>query len=148
MSDQFVASKLQDQPVANNGEDIVFPFMLAEAKKEDGDPWISVYYQSVMPIYTMLSVQWRLRSANFEMGYDFDFDPVVWFFAYLGQNWELHFAYLDTSCEVDAYFTHRMPSVPCVSHQFPRVRENLSQRSYHGVYTANTDMTATCNSAR
>jgi len=148
MSDQFVTSKLQDQPVADNGEDILFPFMLAEAKKEDGDEWESVYCQSVMPIYTMLSVQWRLRSANYEMGYDFDFDPVVWFFAYRGQHWELHFAYLDTSCEVYAYAEHGMCSIPCVSHIFPRVRENLRKSSYFGIYTTDADMTATYNPAR
>lgn len=97
MENPWVKAQLQDQPVRD--DNMIFPFMIAEAKKEDGDAWDYTYFQTVFPIYTMLSVQWRLVSANIANGHLLDFDPIVWFYAYRGQHWKLHLAYLDKSCE-------------------------------------------------
>lgn len=98
MEKPLVKAQLQNQPT---GEDnMIFPFMVAEAKKEDGDAWDYTIFQTVFPIYTMLSVQWRLLSANAANGHKLSFDPIVWFYAYRGHFWKLHLAYLDKSRDV------------------------------------------------
>jgi hypothetical protein len=98
--------------------------MVAEAKKEDGDAWDYVYAQTVFPVYTMLSLQWRLLSANAANGHRLEFHPVVWFYAYRGQHWRLYLAYLNESWEAALSLgeRHRQISrqIPC-----PIVRKHL-----------------------
>ena len=112
MEKQWAKAQLQDQPT--NEDDMIFPFMVTEAKREEGDPWDYTNFQTVFPIYTMLSVQWRLLSANKAIDKangkandkandndnPFDFDPLVWYYAFRGQHWKLYLAYLDRRCEV------------------------------------------------
>jgi hypothetical protein len=107
MNEPLIKARLQNQPTGE--ESVIFPFMVAEAKKEDGDNWDYVNFQTVFPIYTMLSVQWRLLSANAESGHQLEFDPLVWFYSYRGQHWKLHFAYLDKSCEATQQSSPYMP---------------------------------------
>jgi hypothetical protein len=97
LGNSLVADQLQNQPTGEHNT--IFPFMVAEAKKEDGDDWDYVYAQTVFPVYTMLSLQWRLLSSNAANGHRLEFDPVVWFYAYRGQHWRLYLAYLNESWE-------------------------------------------------
>lgn len=99
METPHIKAQLQDQPITggdDKADNTIFPFMVAEAKKEDGDSWDFTNFQTVFPIYTMLSVQWRLLSASLANDSAVEFDPTVWYYAYRGSHWKLHLAYLDT----------------------------------------------------
>jgi hypothetical protein len=69
-----------------NGKRIMLPFLVVEAKKEDGaDGFRAIQYQTAFPVRRLLEAQ-----ATVE-GRDESSEPcLVWFFAYQGEQWRLH----------------------------------------------------------
>jgi hypothetical protein len=69
----------------------MYPFLVLEAKRENGAPGFrSVEAQTAFPIRRFLRIQDELqRASNIEL------DPLVWFFAFQGEEWRLYSAILD-----------------------------------------------------
>jgi hypothetical protein len=70
---------------------LMYPFLVLEAKRENGAPGFrSVEAQTAFPIRRFLRIQDELqRASNIEL------DPLVWFFAFQGEEWRLYSAILD-----------------------------------------------------
>jgi hypothetical protein len=73
-------------PIAGRRQ-IMLPFLVIEAKKEDGGPGFqAMQFQTAFPIRRFL-----LAQTNFKRS-DASCEPsIVWFFAYQGEQWRLHF---------------------------------------------------------
>jgi hypothetical protein len=69
----------------------MLPFLVIEAKKEDGGPGFqAMQFQTAFPIRRFL-----LAQTNFKRS-DASCEPsIVWFFAYQGEQWRLHFCVQD-----------------------------------------------------
>ena len=65
---------------------LLYPFLVVEAKREnDVAGFRSIEAQTAFPIRRFLKMQDDLRKAR-EMSHD----PLVWFFAYQGENWQFY----------------------------------------------------------
>lgn len=70
------------------GLEMVYPFLVIEAKKERHAPGFrSIERQTAFPIRRLLHVQDELRNKSLESRYE---PPLVWFFAYQGEEWRLY----------------------------------------------------------
>ncbi|KAF1849717.1 uncharacterized protein K460DRAFT_399830 [Cucurbitaria berberidis CBS 394.84] len=65
---------------------ILLPFLVVEAKKEDGVPGFrAIQYQTAFPVRRLLKAQ------NDLLGREVSAEPcLVWFFGYQGEQWRLH----------------------------------------------------------
>ena len=72
---------------------LMYPFLVLEAKRENGAPGFrSVESQTAFPIRRFLRIQDELqRASENKIG----LDPLVWFFAFQGEEWRLYSAILD-----------------------------------------------------
>ncbi|KAF2647602.1 hypothetical protein K491DRAFT_763598 [Lophiostoma macrostomum CBS 122681] len=71
----------------------LYPFLLVEAKKERNSPGFrAIEMQTAFPVRRLLQIQNNLRKAS---GIDCEF-PLVWFFAYQGDDWRLYAGTLDS----------------------------------------------------
>lgn len=72
------------------GLEMIYPFLIIEAKKARHAPGFrSIERQTAFPIRRLLHVQDALRNNSLEPGHD---PPLVWFFAYQGEEWRLYSA--------------------------------------------------------
>lgn len=70
------------------GIEMVYPFIVVEAKKERHAPGFrSIERQTAFPIRRLLHVQDELTNKFLESRYE---PPLVWFFAYQGEEWRLY----------------------------------------------------------
>jgi len=70
---------------------LLYPFLVIEAKREKDAPGFrSIESQTAFPIRRFLKIQDYLRKARY-----INIDPLVWFFAYQGDDWRLYAATLD-----------------------------------------------------
>ena len=87
-------SNLEPRPV--NGASLLYPFMLTEAKREDNAPGFrAIEAQTAFPLYRLLKVQEGLRNAC-----KTEFEPLVWFFCYQGEEWRLYAGTIEESSVV------------------------------------------------
>jgi hypothetical protein len=64
---------------------IVLPFLVLEAKRDNGPGFSDIQYQTAFPIRRLLRAQTNLREC------DSSSEPsLVWFFAYQGEQWRLY----------------------------------------------------------
>jgi hypothetical protein len=70
---------------------LMYPFLVLEAKRESDAPGFRyVEAQTAFPLRRFLRIQDELhRASNIKL------DPLVWFFAFQGEEWRLHAAILD-----------------------------------------------------
>lgn len=69
----------------------IYPFLVLEAKRENDAPGFrSVEAQTAFPIRRFLTIQDELQRAS-----EIELDPLVWFFAFQGEEWRLYSAILD-----------------------------------------------------
>lgn len=81
--------ELSHSPV--KGRQLLYPFIVLEAKRENGAPGFrSVEAQTAFPIRRFLRIQDELQRAS-----ETELDPLVWFFAFQGEEWRLYSAILD-----------------------------------------------------
>ena len=68
------------------GDDsMAYPFLVLEAKRAKAAPGFrSIEAQTAFPLRRFLRIQEDLKEAC-----QADFDPLVWFFAYQGEDWRL-----------------------------------------------------------
>ena len=70
---------------------LMYPFLVIEAKRENDAPGFrSVEAQTAFPIRRFLRIQDELQRAS-----KIKLDPLVWFFAFQGEEWRLYAAILD-----------------------------------------------------
>lgn len=70
---------------------LIYPFLVLEAKRENDAPGFRyVEAQTAFPIRRFLRIQDELQRAS-----KLKLDPLVWFFAFQGEEWRLHAAILN-----------------------------------------------------
>jgi hypothetical protein len=89
------ASVLQFTPFKKSARPLMFPFLISEAKTDRGDSFEKCDIQTAFPIWKLLRLQEELQTQASkdlaEQG-----GPLVWFFAYRGEDWRLCGCYTDT----------------------------------------------------
>jgi len=99
-----IARNLQDEAGTNTIRDMVettvvmhrnklllFPFLVIEAKAEDGEGLNACDNQTAFPIWKMLTIQEELRGKTGK-GLDYG-GPLLWYIAYQGTNWQVSGCY-------------------------------------------------------
>ncbi|KAF4466992.1 hypothetical protein FALBO_6141 [Fusarium albosuccineum] len=90
-----IGEALKTTPFRAEGEPIVFPFLIIEAKSEKGaDSLTDAEVQSAFAIRQLLLIQRELAQAADEDG-GWDGGPLVWFLSYKGESWRVSAAYID-----------------------------------------------------
>jgi hypothetical protein len=69
------------------GSDVVYPFIVIEAKPENGPGWQSIQCQGAFALRTCLKMQQKLETSSGR-----PHQSLVWFFAFRGEEWRLYAA--------------------------------------------------------
>lgn len=96
-SGQSIEENLSTTPFRADGEAILFPFLILEAKSEKGgDSFTDIETQTAFAIRELLLLQNGLYQAavNFE---DEGSEPLVWFLSNKGEQWRVSIGYIDSS---------------------------------------------------
>jgi hypothetical protein len=83
----LVQDFLQATPFHQRGEPLLFPFLIPEAKSEEGRGHRNCGAQTSLPIWGLLKAQERLSELSCsldELG-----GPFVWYISYLGDSWRV-----------------------------------------------------------
>lgn len=85
--EMLIRDFIQATPYNRCGEPLLFPFLMMEAKSEEGGGFSKSAIQTSLPIWSLLKGQERLS----ELGTHFDElgGPLVWYIAYLGEKWSI-----------------------------------------------------------
>lgn len=94
---------LRSSPFKVDGDPIVYPFLIIEAKSEKGaDSFTDIQVQTAFAIRELLSLQGELAQAAGE-GTEWDGGPLVWFLSYKGEQWRVWAAYIEIEGEKKCY---------------------------------------------
>lgn len=88
----LVEDFLQATPFHQRGEPLLFPFLILEAKSEEGKGHRNCGIQTSLPIWGLLKGQERLIELSCpleELG-----GPFVWYISYLGDSWRVSGCYI------------------------------------------------------
>jgi hypothetical protein len=92
----LVQNFIQATPFLQRGDPLLFPFLILEAKSEEGHGHRNCGVQTALPIWALLKSQERLSDLSScpleELG-----GPLVWYISYLGDNWRISACYIATS---------------------------------------------------
>jgi hypothetical protein len=89
------AEGLRTSPFRPDGEPILFPFLILEAKSEKAaDSFTDIEVQTAFAIRELLRLQDGLRQAADE-DEDWEAGPFVWFLSYKGEQWRVSAAYIE-----------------------------------------------------
>lgn len=85
----LVRDLLKRSPLSEDGDPLLFPFLVLEAKsgKSDND-WRSIKLQTSFPIRAFLEYQRNLQVATGQRS-KWKAGPLVWFFMNKGEDWHL-----------------------------------------------------------
>lgn len=88
--DMLVHESLGEPPLSEEGDPVVFPFLLLEAKsaKSADSDWNSVQLQSAFPVRTLLCTQELLKNMV-EPHTKQQADPLVWLIMNRGEDWRV-----------------------------------------------------------
>lgn len=90
------AAKLQKDHALIDGKEVYDAFLLIEAKKEKNAPGFrAIEMQTAFPVRRLLQIQ-----SNLDVVGDGSIKPLVWFFAYQGDDWRLYGATLQSQVVV------------------------------------------------
>ncbi|KAF9237813.1 hypothetical protein DTO006G1_4932 [Penicillium roqueforti] len=91
--DMLVHEILGDPPLSEDGDPVVFPFLLLEAKsaKSADSDWNSIKLQSAFPVRTLLCTQELLKNMT-EPHAKQQADPLVWLLMNRGEDWRVSVA--------------------------------------------------------
>jgi hypothetical protein len=96
-----IGDNLKSSPFRPDGEPIVFPFLVIEAKSEKGaDAFTDIEVQTAFAIRELLSIQDDLRQAAEA---DWDGGPLVWFLSYKGEQWRVSAACIGAKSKNPCY---------------------------------------------
>ncbi|KAF4498054.1 hypothetical protein FAGAP_5774 [Fusarium agapanthi] len=91
------AEDIRSSPFRPDGDPLVFPFLVIEAKSEKGtDGFTNAQVQTAFAIRELLSIQHELSHVTDE-GREWDGGPLVWFLSYVGEEWRVFAAYIHTT---------------------------------------------------
>lgn len=82
-------------PFHEDGEPVVFPFLVMEAKSEkSGCSFSEIDMQTAFAIRELVLLQVELERAASGVGHaEWDAAPLVWYISYRGEQWRLHAAF-------------------------------------------------------
>lgn len=101
---------MRSSPFRQDGEPLVFPFLVIEAKSEKGcDAFTDTQVQTAFAIRELLSIQDQLARLA-EEDTERDAGPLVWFLSYKGEQWRVSAAYIHNQNGKTSYV-----SVACLS---------------------------------
>lgn len=107
------------------GNQLLYPFLIIEAKRENDSPGFkSIEAQSAFPLKRFLKLQDDLRIAR--RG---SIDPLVWFFAFQGEEWRLYAGIFENSNVVILSVT------PCLQLLLWALAENDTDERLCSVYS-------------
>ncbi|KAJ5738051.1 hypothetical protein N7493_001206 [Penicillium malachiteum] len=90
-SDMLVNEFLGEPPLDEEGDSLIFPFLLLEAKsgKSANSDWHSVQLQSAFPVRTLLCAQESLRDMSKPHANQQLQDPLLWLLMNRGEDWRI-----------------------------------------------------------
>ncbi|CZR61916.1 uncharacterized protein PAC_11813 [Phialocephala subalpina] len=92
---KMIGDSLRSTPFRPDGEPIVFPFLVLEAKSEKGrDNFSDIETQTAFAVHSLLTLQEDLRTAAGDDS-EWESGSLVWFLAYKGEQWRVSAAYID-----------------------------------------------------
>jgi hypothetical protein len=92
---QQVYEILGPQPINQDGDALLFPFLVLEAKSGDAiDNWHSIDMQSAFSIRAFLEIQNRLKTLAPSQRPEQESRPLVWYFRNKGEDWRLSIAFM------------------------------------------------------
>ncbi|RBR04385.1 hypothetical protein FVER53590_27552 [Fusarium verticillioides] len=90
----LAAENVRSSPFRQDGDPLIFPFLVIEAKSEKGcDAFTDTQVQTAFAIRELLSIQNQLARAA-EEDNEWDAGPLVWFLSYKGEQWRVSAAYI------------------------------------------------------
>nr|RBQ99291.1 hypothetical protein FVER53263_00115 [Fusarium verticillioides] len=93
------AEDVRSSPFRLDGDPLVFPFLVIEAKSEKStDSFTNNQVQTAFAIRELLSIQHELSQATNE-GREWDGGPLVWFLSYRGEEWRVSAAFVHTTAD-------------------------------------------------
>ncbi len=102
-----IGESINSSPFRPDGEPIVFPFLVLEAKSEKGrDGFSDVEMQTAFTIRVLLKLQEDLRNAAGEES-EWETGPLVWFLANKGEHWRVAAAYIEYNKGVQNFVSMR-----------------------------------------
>jgi hypothetical protein len=94
-SDTLVIDLINVSLQAMDGDRLLFPFLVLEAKSGKAtDDWYSIKLQSCFPIRSALEIQRQLRLTNGSRSRWIE-GPLVWFIMSRGEDWRVSFAFVE-----------------------------------------------------
>lgn len=94
---------LRTNPFREDGQPILFPFLLIEAKSEKAaDSFSNIEAQTAFSLRELLILQDNLRLAA-EESPDWEAGPLVWFLSYKGEQWRVSVAYIEIENDCKHY---------------------------------------------
>ncbi|EGU75170.1 hypothetical protein FOXB_14309 [Fusarium oxysporum f. sp. conglutinans Fo5176] len=102
------AEDIRSSPFRLDGDPLVFPFLVIEAKSEKGsDAFTYTQVQTAFAIRELLSIQQELAHVANE-NEEWDGGPLVWFLSYKGEQWRVFAAYIHTTPDKISYRVVRL----------------------------------------
>jgi hypothetical protein len=110
------AKDLKISPFRQDGDPLLFPFLVLEAKSEKGqDNFDSIEMQTAFSLRTLLKLQADLQQAvgtpSASLG-----GPLVWFFASKGEQWRVSAGYVVNKEQTSHYVRTTDPYKPVLVH--------------------------------
>jgi len=91
-----VGQLIRTSPFKSEGDPLLFPFLILEAKKEsNSNGFEDIQAQTAFPVWSLLRLQEQLQSNLAED--KCRFDPLVWFLANRGDVWRVYGCYVTKS---------------------------------------------------
>ncbi|KAK1753960.1 hypothetical protein QBC47DRAFT_385270 [Echria macrotheca] len=88
-AEQRVRDVVVSSPLVEDGELLLFPFLVHEAKKESGSDWHSLTLQAAFPIREALLSQQSVKDKAQSATGSFSTNPFCWFVANRGSDWRI-----------------------------------------------------------
>jgi hypothetical protein len=90
----LVRDLLGEQPIAGEGDPMLFPFLVVEAKSgKSADDWHSVKLQSAFAVKTFLETQYNLQKSTGSLSKWVE-GPFAWLFMSKGEDWRVCGAFM------------------------------------------------------
>ena len=101
---------IEVSPFEPEGEPLLYPFLIMEAKSSKGADRREVNMQTGFVIRRLLNVQLGLKAATGEDTH-WESGPLVWFLAWRGEVWDISAAFVDESSAPDPQYVSVLPLV-------------------------------------
>lgn len=101
---RLLRETLEVSPFTQDGEPLLFPFLILEAKSGKGGSDLgAAEMQTAFCIRRLLKLQYDLLAATGEQSQRKS-EPLIWFFAYIGEIWSLAAGFVNTTSGPDIQF--------------------------------------------